>query len=157
MKDLFKEPGPQHLWGHSRAQISAQILGYPLKEMLFNFGRCPMHFNNVGCMKATEAPRTHLRASQNICGRDKRPLPSFKNPHFQNDARCTTFLVKMSFICMRMRNDFHIKGWAPTLVLKQRPGGTLKWPISITEVLNDGFLLDTLKTLFRLSKVRLDL
>ena len=58
-----------------------------------------------------------------------RPLPSSKNPHFQNEARCTTFLVKMSFICMRMKNDFHIKGWAPTPVLKQRPGGTRKWPI----------------------------
>ena len=60
-----------------------------------------------------------------------RPLPSFKNPHFQNEARCTTFLVKMSFICMRMKNDFHIKGWAPTLVLKERPGGTRKWPIPL--------------------------
>ena len=39
-----------------------------------------------------------------------RPLPSSKNPHFQNEARCTTFLVKMSFICMRMKNDFPIKG-----------------------------------------------
>ena len=38
-----------------------------------------------------------------------RPIPSSKNPHFQNKARCTTFLVKMSFICMRMKNDFHIK------------------------------------------------
>ena len=27
-----------------------------------------------------------------------RPLPSSKNPHFQNEAKCTTFLVKMSFI-----------------------------------------------------------
>ena len=61
-----------------------------------------------------------------------RPPPSSKNPHFQNEARCTTFLVKMSFICMRMKNDFHIKGWAPTLVLKQRPGGTRKWPITAT-------------------------
>ena len=39
-----------------------------------------------------------------------RPLPSSKNPHFQNEARCATFLVKMSLICMRMKNDFHIKG-----------------------------------------------
>ena len=39
-----------------------------------------------------------------------RPLQSSKNPHFQNEARCTTFLVKMSFISMRMKNDFHIKG-----------------------------------------------
>ena len=27
--------------------------------------------------------------------------------------------------------DFHIKGCAPTLVLKQRPGGTRTWPIAI--------------------------
>ena len=29
----------------------------------------------------------------------------------------------MSFICMKMKNDFHVKGQAPTLVLKQRPRG----------------------------------
>ena len=45
-----------------------------------------------------------------------------KYVYFQNEATCTIFLVKMSFICKRMKNDFHIKGWAPTLVLKQRPG-----------------------------------
>ena len=58
----------------------------------------------------------------NICY--NRPLLSSKNPHFQNETRCTTFLVKMSFICMRMKNNLRIKGWAPTLVLKQRPRGT---------------------------------
>ena len=57
------------------------------------------------------------------------PLPSSKDPPFQNEANCTTFLVKMSFICMRMKNNFHIKGWALNLVLIQRPGGTQKWPI----------------------------
>ena len=51
------------------------------------------------------------------------------NPHFQNEAKCTTFLVKMSFICRRMRNHFHIKGWALNLVLIQRPRGIRKWPI----------------------------
>ena len=55
-----------------------------------------------------------------------RPLPSSKNPHFQKEATCTTFLVKMSFICMRMRNHFHIEGWALHLALIQRPGGTPK-------------------------------
>ena len=30
--------------------------------------------------------------------RRNRPLPSSKNPRFQNEARCTTFLLKMSFI-----------------------------------------------------------
>ena len=50
------------------------------------------------------------------------PLPGSKNPHFQNEAKCTTFLVKMSFICMRMKNLLHIKGWALNLVLIQRRG-----------------------------------
>ena len=49
-----------------------------------------------------------------------------KNPHFQNEARCPTFLV---FICMRIKNHFHIKGEVFNLVLIQRPGGTRKWPI----------------------------
>ena len=62
--------------------------------------------------------------------RVNRTLPGSKNPHLQNEARCTTFPVKMSFICMRMKNDFRIKGRAPTLVLKQRPWGTRKWRIS---------------------------
>ena len=39
-----------------------------------------------------------------------RLLLSSKNPHFQNETRCTTFLLKMSFVCTRMKNDFHIKG-----------------------------------------------
>ena len=30
-------------------------------------------------------------------------LPSSKNPHFQNETKCTTFHVKMSFIRMRMK------------------------------------------------------
>ena len=40
-------------------------------------------------------------------------------------------LVKMSFICMRMKNHFHIKGWAINLVLIQRPVGTRKWPMML--------------------------
>ena len=56
-----------------------------------------------------------------------RPLLSSKNPHFKNEAKCTTFLVKMSFICLTMKNHFHIRGWALNLVLIERPGGTLKW------------------------------
>ena len=55
------------------------------------------------------------------------PLPSSKKPHFQNEAKCTTFLVK---ICMRVKNHLHINGWALNLVLMQRPGGTRKSPIA---------------------------
>ena len=41
-----------------------------------------------------------------------RPLPSSWNPQFQHEVKCATFLVKMSFICMRIKNHFRIKGWA---------------------------------------------
>ena len=61
-----------------------------------------------------------------------RPLPSNRKPHFQNKAKCTTFLVKMSFICMRIKNHFHTKGWALNLVLIQRPVRTRKWPIALS-------------------------
>ena len=51
-----------------------------------------------------------------------RPLASSKNPHFQNKAKCTTFLAKMSFIRIRMKNHFHIKGWALTSFWCTDPG-----------------------------------
>ena len=53
-----------------------------------------------------------------------RTLSSSRNPHFQNKAKYTTFLMKMRIICMRMKNHFHIKGWTLNLVLIQRLGGT---------------------------------
>ena len=60
-----------------------------------------------------------------------RPLPNSKNTQFQNEAKCTAFLVKMSFICMRMKNHFHAKGWALNLVLIKAPGETRKWLIRL--------------------------
>ena len=61
---------------------------------------------------------------------DNRPLLRSKNPHFQIEAKCITFLVTMSFICMRMKNHFYIKGWALNIVLIElRHTGTRKWPI----------------------------
>ena len=58
-----------------------------------------------------------------------RPFPSSKKSHFQNEAKCETFVVKMSFICIIIENHFHINGFALSLVLKVRLFGTRKWPI----------------------------
>ena len=52
------------------------------------------------------------------------------NRPLQNEAKYTTFLVKVSFICMRMKNHLHVKGWALNLALIQKPEGTWKWPIA---------------------------
>ena len=47
-----------------------------------------------------------LLCTSHACNQQNRPLLSFKNPHFQNEAKCTIFLVKMSFICMRTKKSF---------------------------------------------------
>ena len=51
---------------------------------------------------------------------------SAKISHFRNEAKCKTFLVKISFICMRIKRHFHINGFAPSFALKQRLGATRK-------------------------------
>ena len=60
-----------------------------------------------------------------------RPFPSSKKFHFQNEAKCEIFVVKMSFICIIIKNHFHINGFALSLALKVRFFGTRKWPIVV--------------------------
>jgi len=59
-----------------------------------------------------------------------RPFPSSKKSHSQNEAKCETFVVKMSFICIIIKNHFHINGFALSLALKVRFFGTRKWSIN---------------------------
>ena len=63
--------------------------------------------------------------------RKNRPFPSSKKSHFQNEAKCETFVVKMSFISMTIKNHFHINGFALNLALKVRLFGTRKWPVDL--------------------------
>ena len=58
-----------------------------------------------------------------------RPFPSSKKFHFQNEAKCETFVVKMSFNYDANKTHFHNKGFALSLVLKVNLFGTRKWPI----------------------------
>ena len=48
------------------------------------------------------------------------PFPSSIKSHFQNEAKCETFVVKMSFICIIIKNHFHVNGFALSLALKVR-------------------------------------
>ena len=66
-----------------------------------------------------------------ITAQANRPFPSSKAFHFQNEAKYETFVVKMSYICVRIKNHFHINGFAICLALKQRLGVTQKWPIPL--------------------------
>ena len=55
-----------------------------------------------------------------------RPFPSSKKFHFQNEAKCETFVVKMSFNFDANKTHFHNKGFALSLVLKVKLFGTRK-------------------------------
>ena len=48
-----------------------------------------------------------------------RPYLSSSISHFKKQPKCQTILVKMSFVCMRIKNHFHINGFALSLALKQ--------------------------------------
>ena len=45
-----------------------------------------------------------------------------------------TLLVKISFICMRIKNHFYIKGFELSLTLKRRLGATGKLGVVMNEI-----------------------
>ena len=51
-----------------------------------------------------------------------------KSSQFQMETKSKNFLVKINFICMRIKNHFHINGFARSLALEQRIEATQKWP-----------------------------
>ena len=59
----------------------------------------------------------------------RQAISSSKKSHFQSESKCETFVVKMTFICIIIKNHFHINGFALSLALKVRFFGTRKWPI----------------------------
>ena len=82
-----------------------------------------------------------------------RPLPSSEDPHFQNEARCTTSLVKMSFICMRNEKWFPYQRLSTyprfemAYLYRQvsfplsRPLAWIFWPNHCTRIQNNFFRL----------------
>ena len=76
------------------------------------------------------APPTLRPVRANEIENLNRPFPSSKKSRFQNEAKCETFVVKKSFICIIIKNHFHINGFALSLALKVRFFGTRKWPIA---------------------------
>ena len=58
-----------------------------------------------------------------------RPFSSSPGSLFQNEGRCSAFDMETIFHFHANKTHFHKKGCAPSLILKQRPGRTPKWPI----------------------------
>ena len=58
-----------------------------------------------------------------------RPFPSFLEPLFQNESKCSAFDMEIIFHSRANKTHFHKRGCAPSLSLKVRVFGTRKWPI----------------------------
>ena len=85
-------------------------------------GRCfdeLQHGSVKGCYRFSGLPVVHEIARMTVW---QKLLPSSNKPHFQTEAKYTAFLVKMSFVCMKVKTHVHIKGQALNLVSIQRPG-----------------------------------
>ena len=72
---------------------------------------------------------SHYRNSFTSIRPQYRRFPVRKLSLSKRGAKCKTFLVKMSSICMRiLHENFHINGLALSLALKQRLRAIRKWP-----------------------------
>ena len=74
----------------------------------------PVRHSKANLLSTTTLSTLSVSAKRNW------PFPSSKNSHFRNEAKFKTFLVKMKFICTRIKNYFHINGFTLSLALKQR-------------------------------------
>ena len=60
---------------------------------------------------------------------DDLPFPSYKNSHFKHKAKCETFLVKKSFICIRIKIILISRALQLATLSKHIFGATRKWSI----------------------------
>ena len=59
-----------------------------------------------------------------------RPFPSCFEPHYESTkAKCKTFHMKISFVCIGMKTNFHNKNFALSLAFVMRFKATQKWSI----------------------------
>ena len=55
-------------------------------------------------------------------------ISEFQKLYFQNEAKCKTFLPKVTFIWMRIKKSFDIIGF-PLSLVKAEAWETRKWPV----------------------------
>ena len=80
------------------------------------------------CKTTEERKRIVVKWKEKWERRCQRPFPSSKNSHFQNEAKRKTSLVKKGIICMRIKDNFHIK-LARKRLFQYLPSLSINWKI----------------------------
>ena len=57
-----------------------------------------------------------------------RPFPSCCEPHYESEAKCKVFNMKISFHSCANKTNCHMKSFALSLALIMRLTATRKWP-----------------------------
>ena len=58
-----------------------------------------------------------------------RPFPSCFEPHYESEAKCKVFVMKISFHSYANKTNFHLRSFALSLAFIVRFTATRKWPI----------------------------
>ena len=61
-----------------------------------------------------------------------RPFPSCFKPHYESEAKCKVFIMKISFHLYANKTNFHMKSFELALAFIMRFTATRKWPIDDT-------------------------
>ena len=69
-------------------------------------------------------------ANVNVKGTN-RPFPSCRKPHYESEAKCKVFIMKISFHSYANKTNFHKKSFALSLAFIMRFTATRKWPINV--------------------------
>ena len=79
-------------------------------------------FNQKGCFD-----RSDRKKERKV--RNNRPFPSCFKPHYESEAKCKVFVMKISFHSYANKTNFHMKSFALSLAFIVKFMATRKWPI----------------------------
>ena len=75
--------------------------------------------------------RTERDESLMGLSRLNRPFPSCFKPHYESEAKCKVFVMKIRFHSYANKTNFHMKSFALSLAFIVRFTATRKWPINL--------------------------
>ena len=90
---------------HYKKTVAILLLDSLIIQMQDRFSDEDRHARHLLCVVPSIIVNRALQLDDEVEGvlfweKDDGLLASCKNPHFENEAKCTTFLMIMSFICM---------------------------------------------------------
>ena len=88
------------------ATLTSRVNQQWIISSTFIFSLLVFDENGARFLTSHKAEQLRREQSRNFFQPSNSPFSSEKNSYFQNKAQCETFLMKISFICMRIKNSF---------------------------------------------------